>query len=202
MRLLLVAVFFASCLWGWIFGTTTGNFWWKMTVSAALLSGLSLWSNRAELPREYRFIWGHVGRGLLSAALLYFFFWAGGQMMRSVYPASGKEITVVYAAKNQLPASVIGLLLFFVIAPAEEIFWRGLIQKRLVTLTSSSFGIILGALIYALVHAWAGNAILVLAAFCCGLAWGWQYHTSRSLIAPIVSHIVWDLTIFLLLPLG
>ena len=63
------------------------------------------------------------------------------------------------------------------------------------------FGLILGAVLYALVHLWAKNGVLILAAFVCGLVWGRQYLKNGSLIGVIVSHVLWDITVFIVAPL-
>jgi membrane protease YdiL (CAAX protease family) len=199
---LLAAVFLSVCFWGWIFGTSGGNFWWKMTAAGIILSGISLWLNRNDRRRDYDFSLRQAGFGLLNAAALYLIFLAGGELLRLVFPGSGENIGAVYAARTQLPDWQIGVLLAVIIAPAEEIFWRGLIQKRLAALTSPTFGLGLGAVTYALVHLWAGNPVLLVAAFVCGVVWGGLYQHSGSLAGPIISHIVWDITIFLVWPLG
>jgi len=202
MRPLLVAVFLAVCLWGWIFGLEWGNFWWKMGVSAAVLAGYSLWINRADLHLDYRFSRRFVGFGILSAVFLYGIFWIGSHLLQHLVPSSRELIGAVYTTKSALPAWVIVLLLAFVIGPAEEIFWRGLVQKYLVAATNQQFGLILGAVLYALVHLWAKNGVLMLAAFVCGLVWGRQYLKSGSLIGVIVSHVLWDIAVFIVVPLA
>jgi membrane protease YdiL (CAAX protease family) len=199
---LFVAVFLGVCFWGWIFGTAWGNFWWKMTAAAVVLSGFSLWINRAVLPRDLCVSLRHAGFGILSAVLLYAVFWVGGELLRRVIPVSGNMIAAVYAVRTALPEWSICLLLVFIIAPAEEIFWRGLVQKRLAALTNPHFGLIVGALIYALVHLWAKNGVLLPAAFVCGIIWGWHYHRSGSLAGPIISHALWDATVFIFIPLA
>ncbi len=201
-RPLLAAVFLAVCFWGWIFGLPWGNFWWKMTAAAVVLSSFSLWYNRGALVHDYRVSLRHLGAGLLSAVLLYLIFWFGGELLQLLFPASGEKIGAVYATKSQLPHWLIAVLLVGIIAPAEEIFWRGFIQKRLVAATSPRFGLLLATSIYTLVHLWAGNPVLLLAAFVCGLIWGWLYQRSGSLSGPIFSHVLWDVSIFILLPLG
>ncbi len=198
---LFTAIFLGVCFWGWIFGTPWGNFWWKITIATAVLSGFSLWVNRADLRRDLFFSLRHLTHGVLTAALLYAIFWLGGNLLPYVIPSSETMITAVYASRAALPGWVISLLLIFIIAPAEEIFWRGLVQKYLSALTSPRFGIIVGAMIYALVHLWANNGVLVLAAFVCGIIWGWQYHKSGSLAGPIISHIIWDMAVFIFAPL-
>jgi len=46
------------------------------------------------------------------------------------------------------------------------------------------------------------GVMLVLAAATCGLFWGWLYLRFRSVIILVVSHVLWDLAIFLFAPLA
>lgn len=172
-----------------------------MTASTGILAGISLGINRADLRSEYRLSWSVTGTGILSALILYGIFWVGGHFLRAVFPGSGELISAVYATKAAVPPWVIALLLIFVIGPAEEIFWRGLVQKHLMAATSPGFGLLAGALIYTLVHLWAKNGVLLLAAFVCGLAWGWQYMKNRTLTGVIISHVLWDVAVFIIAPL-
>ncbi len=199
---LLTAVFLAVCFWGWIFGIDWWNFWWKMTIAGVCLSALSLWVNRGELRREFRFSAHDILLGLLSAVFLYLIFYLGGIVLRTISPVSGDYIGAVYNTKAALPTWAITLLLIIIIAPAEEIFWRGLVQKYFIRATCPNVGLVFGAAIYALVHLWAGNPVLVLAAFVCGLVWGWQYRQNGSLVGVILSHAIWDVAVFIVIPLA
>jgi membrane protease YdiL (CAAX protease family) len=199
---LFTGVFLGVVFWGWVFGLPSGNFWWKISIATAFLSSFALWINRTSLAEDFSLTRRDVGWGVVSAGVLYAVFWLGGAVLRAILPESGSMISAVYATRSALPLWALALLFICVIAPAEEIFWRGLIQKHLVRLSGPRFGVFAAALIYALVHLWANNAVLLLAAFVCGLAWGWLYQYSKSLSGPIFSHMLWDLTIFVLAPLG
>ncbi len=199
---LLAAIFVAVVLWGWVFGLGGLNFWLKMSISVALLATFSLLINHHTLAADYAFHFSAVPLGLGVAAALYFIFWFGGIVLRALLPPSDFLIRSVYDTKVALPDWAIALLLAAIIGPGEEVFWRGLVQKRLIALTSPAFGLVLSAALYALVHFWAGNAVLILAAFLVGVVWGYFYLKSGSLIGPMISHAVWDVVIFVLLPLA
>ena len=92
--------------------------------------------------------------------------------------------------------------MMFVIGPGEELFWRGFLQRRLQGLLGRRIGWLLATGIYASIHLATGNPILVLAAGVCGAFWGWLYLRYRSMLLNAVSHTVWDIIIFILLPLG
>ena len=45
------------------------------------------------------------------------------------------------------------------------------------------------------------NFMLVVAALVCGIFWGWIYKKEKSLVPIIISHALWDFTVFVLFPL-
>ncbi|MCX6145762.1 MAG: CPBP family glutamic-type intramembrane protease, partial [Candidatus Kapabacteria bacterium] len=57
-------------------------------------------------------------------------------------------------------------------------------------------------LLYMLVHIWAMNPMLLLAALVLGLHWGYMYYKFGSLIPGIISHSLWDTIIFVILPIS
>jgi membrane protease YdiL (CAAX protease family) len=61
-------------------------------------------------------------------------------------------------------------------------------------------GLFLVAGLYAAVHLTSRNPVLILAALVCGLVWGYQYLKFKSVLANIVSHILFDLAVFLFFP--
>jgi len=97
---------------------------------------------------------------------------------------------------------LIGLLLFFVTGPCEEIYWRGFLQRGLMVRLGQNKGWLLASFIYSFVHIWTLNAMLMLAALIAGLLWGWLYKSTHSLWPSMVSHALWGLLIFVLFPLS
>jgi len=143
--------------------------------------------------------WKALGIGIISAFILYGIFWAGNILAQRLFGFAASDIESVYDFKSGTPVWIIGLLIACIIGPAEEIFWRGFVQSR-ISMKMHKWGWILAAFIYAGVHLASVNVMLVLAALICGLFWGWLYHRFQSLHLNIISHVVWDLMVFLLLP--
>ncbi len=188
-------------LWGWTFGLSAGNFWGKIAVSAAVLALISLWAMGERRGQLFRVRRGHLALGLGSAVVLYGLFWVGKALLTALLPFAGAEIAQVYAKRSELSPAAIALLLLFVTGPAEEIYWRGLVQRALMRRIGPMVGLFLAASLYALVHIWAGNVTLMLAAFVAGLVWGWIFLVERSLVPVIVSHALWSVLIFVVAPL-
>jgi membrane protease YdiL (CAAX protease family) len=139
--------------------------------------------------------------GVLSAVLLYVFFYSGFQVTKT-NPVFSQGVGKIYELRSTMPAFFIGLLLVFPIAPGEEVYWRGLIQRRFMEKIGSNAGLFLAASAYALVHLPTLNPPLILTAFIGGVVWGYIYKRTGSLVPATVSHVLFDLLIFVIAPLS
>jgi hypothetical protein len=141
-----------------------------------------------------------LGWGIALAAVLYVgsraVLWAlcGGfsellcQPLRDVYERFGT---------GSLGA---GLALALVIAPAEELFWRGVVQQALRPRLGRVGCAVVAAVLSSLVLLAFREPLLALAALPTSLAWGLLAEWRRGLVASWVSHSLWDLLIVILLP--
>ena len=175
------------------------NFWLEMSASVAILAGFSLytWKDYDQLAEWNR---RSILLGVGSALGLYGIFWVGNSVITRLIPFSEGEIAAVYSNSGSAIMPVIGTLLVVVIGPGEEIFWRGTVQKGLEKRFGGLMGFVTGALLYSLVHVWALNLTLLLAALVCGVVWGWMYYVEDNLAPLIVSHSLWSLLIFVIFP--
>jgi membrane protease YdiL (CAAX protease family) len=180
------------------------DFWSSLSLSVVFLAGLGLGLDpaygpflRRDLRRRAAF---KVLLGLLSAVLLYGVFVLGNLALRRVFPASAPRISGVYALGAGVSRLRIVLLMLFFIGPGEEIFWRGFVQRAWQARFSDRAGWLLTSLLYAGVHAGSGNPVLVLAAAVCGLFWGAMFLRYRSPLMLCVSHTLWDLLAFVIIP--
>lgn len=188
-------------LWYAVFGWSGGNFWVKIALAAALLAVISLAAMGASRVQLQGIKARDVKLGLSSAILLYVVFWLGKLILTAVFPESGGDIDRVYASRAETSDWIIALLLLLVTGPSEEIYWRGYLQRVLMQRVGPASGWLLATLAYALVHIWTLNVPLMLAAFTAGLVWGWIYLVERRLLPVIISHAVWSVAIFVILPL-
>ena len=138
--------------------------------------------------------------GILSALFLYLVFAIGNLFSRNIFSFAGSGIQDVYAFKMGASRLRIAVLMIFIIGPGEELFWRGFLQQRFQKKIGNYLGFLLATGIYTLVHLGSGNVMLVLAAGVCGLFWGYLYLRYGSITLNIVSHTLWDVTVFLWLP--
>lgn len=180
------------------------DFWYWMSSNLLILLSLVFVLDPANLGELRRDVSGGAGRkvfyGLLAAAGLFLVFWVGNIVIRYLFHAAGEGIHNVYAFRQEASPWRIALLMLLIIGPGEELFWRGYLQRRLGMRFNPRTGFIIATMLYTLVHVATGNMVLVLAAFVCGLFWGWLYMRYKSMIINVVSHTVWDIAVFILLP--
>lgn len=203
MSKVVMAVVVAALLWFVMFSPWTAphiNFWYTMTASALMLTALAcLWCR--EWTRDVRLSWGCVAAGAAIAFVLWWVFWTGDKVSQWMFSFARPEVNLIYDMKAGTPPAVIALLLLVIIGPAEEIFWRGFIQRRMMARWGRNWGFVAATACYTLVHVPSLNFMLVVAAAVVGGCWGLSYRFfPKSLTALIVSHAIWDACAFVLFP--
>jgi len=182
------------------------DFWWWMSsnIILSLTATLLLFKQYvpeilADFKKKFllKFIWG-----IISAAFLYLVFLAGNYFSNLMFSSASNEIAGIYDFKGDAGKLRIFLLMLVIIGPGEELFWRGFLQEQLMRRMKPIYGFILAAVLYTAVHVLTGNFMLVMAALVAGVFWGWMYYRFRSIAANVISHVVWDITIFLIIPIG
>ena len=193
--LLLAAVF-----WYATFSLKLLNFWLSMCIAVSTLTALAVHFDGFPVRRaDWRL--RSVISGIFAAAALYSIFWLGNSFSQILFSFAKPQVSSIYGIRTQGETLLIGLILFFITSPGEEIFWRGFVQRRLVRRFGRKRGWLLASSVYAAVHIASGNFMLTMAALTAGLFWGWLYLQERNLVPCIVSHSVWTVTIFILLPI-
>jgi len=204
MKKLIIPISIATLLWFFMFSPWTKsyiNFWFGMSIAAGILSAIALFTDRIYLKEIYVFKSQHVFIGIISAIILYFIFFLGNYFSQLLFSFASSQIEGIYSNKIQANYIVISLLLLFWVGPAEEIFWRGFVQFNLNKKYGEWKGLLFASLIYALVHIWSFNFILIMAALVCGLFWGFMFNKYKSVVPVIISHAIWDFIIFILIPI-
>ena len=207
---LAIAILIAAIFWFFMFSPWTGghfNFWLEMSCAAVVLTCmvLAFTPDRKALFQVDRPLM-QVALGVAIAIVLWGVFWAGDKLSSILFNFARPEVDAVYAMKTGLPPYAIALLLLLVIGPAEELFWRGYVQRTLVRILpkkrSATLAFVLTTLIYALVHIWSFNFMLIMAALVAGAVWGIIYMLNPKLLpALVVSHALWDALVFVVFPI-
>ena len=164
MRTVWILCSVAAGLWLLMFSPWTRDvlpFWPAMAFSSGVLALSGLWLNRKSLGEVFLFHWWHVPLGLVSAFALYMMFFVGDKIASAILPFASDQVGLVYRTRTQADLWLIGVLLFAWIGPAEEIFWRGYVQRRLGSHYGPLVGLVLTVAIYTLVHIWSFNLMLL-----------------------------------------
>ena len=213
MRRLAAAIVIAFLLWFVMFSQWTAphlNFWWAMTFSACVLILLSSYL----APRTSHLVprTSHLAprtsylvprfEAIIIASLLYLLFWIGDKLSQELFTFARPQVDSIYQMKDGTPSWLIALLLLFIIGPAEELFWRGYVQRTLTQRWTANNGFVVTTLIYTAVHLPSMNFMLIMAAFTCGFCWGLLYRLfPQHFPAIVLSHALWDAAAFVWFPL-
>ena len=129
-------------------------------------------------------------------------FLVGHYVAGRVLPFADEQVGAIYALREGTDLRLVAVLVFLWIGPLEEVFWRGFVQRRLAARLGGFAGLAVATALYAGVHVWSLNVMLMAAAGICGAAWGLLYWRYGSIWPGVVSHAVWDVAIFVLWPIG
>ena len=174
------------------------RFWARITRTGLSLGSFALLASRPA--RSTRIGSREVALGLASAATLYGTFQVGDAFVRRFVPGGDDQIRDLYALRSLRPRRDIALRLATIIGPSEELFWRGLVQEALMTRHGRWRGAALAAPAYGGAHIGTGNFTLFGAAGVAGAHWCTLYAAGVPLGALVVSHVAWDIWIFLVQP--
>ena len=184
--------------------------WAPFALAGAALAALSLSSDvaaRALLRPSLPKAGVGLAAGLLMAALTH----AAFAFVTPLLPEARTATVRLFGLLNVggfSPAARAGLVI--VIAACEEVIFRGALaglpggreDQRLHRVRRGDLAPIIPlAAGYALATATLGSLLLMVCAFGCGVVWGALRVATRSLVAPIVAHVVWDLAVLVVWPL-
>lgn len=194
----------AAVLWTIMFSPWTAphvNFWVMMTCSGIVLTTFSTLARR-DWWKEVKLDLTNIALGVALAAALWGVFWIGDKLSSLMFDFARPQVNLIYGMKEGENPWVLTFLMLLIIGPAEEIFWRGFIQKSFSEKWNPNLGFIVTTLIYSLVHLSKFNFMLIMAALVAGLVWGLAYRFfPEKLGAIIISHALWDCAVFIWFPI-
>ena len=204
MKRLVFTIVLATVLWTIMFSPWSAphvNFWWMMTGAACTLSLLATIFNPGWY-RRLRVTQTDIFLGIAIATALWGVFWIGDKLSQIMFDFARSQVDTIYLMKEDESPWLLTFLMLFLIGPAEEIYWRGYVQKTLSERWTPNIGFIVTTLIYALVHASSCNFMLTMAALVAGAVWGLLYRLyPQRFTAIILSHALWDVAVFIWFPI-
>ena len=200
----LVGFFIAAVLWTVMFSPWTAphvNFWVMMTCSGLVLTLYSTWAAPGWW-KGVRLDSVNVLAGIVLAAALWGVFWLGEFFSTLLFDFARPQVDMIYGMKEGENPWILTALMLFIIGPAEEIFWRGYLQRNFSRKWNPDVAFIVTTLMYSLVHISKFNFMLIMAAMVAGIVWGLAYRFfPEKLGAIIISHALWDCAVFIWFPI-
>ena len=177
------------------------NVWLTIGASAVLLLATTT-LGRGELP-----LWGKfpparaiavgVGAGGLMALVTHLAY----PPVAELVPSIATEVGGLYADLRQTPGPVLGAPLLLLAVAAEEAVWRGVLVRQMEKSRGPLAIVLVATMAYAVPQAFSGSWVLVLVALGCGAFWTFLRVWSGSVVVPALTHAVWNLVVFVALPL-
>lgn len=174
------------------------RFWPRMTRTGASLGLAALLLEPSLVRRRPRV--REVALGGAIAGCLYGAFQVGDRVARRVLPGGGEEIADIYRLGELRPHRELALRLAVVVGPAEELFWRGLVQRSLQRRLGPVRAAVVAGLLYGGAHLVTGKRTLIAAATVAGFSWSGLAAAGVPMTSLVVSHSLWDVWIFLIQP--
>ncbi len=176
-------------------------FWLVMTLAALVMTLMvtcfsPLWWKNIPLQ------WRDVLLGVGIAVVMWGVFWTGDKLSRLMFHFARPEVDAIYGIKEGWSPVLVSCLLLFIIGPAEEIVWRGFVQRTLAERFGDNVGLVIGLACYTLIHVMSLNFMLIMAALVAGAVWGLLYRFfPQRFGAIILSHALWDAAVFVWFPI-
>lgn len=181
----------------WVTFSNVKVFWYFYTFTILFLMSISFFY--AKIKDEINTL-QYIITGLFFGILLYVIIAMGYMLIDTV---SNSTTTRIHKFSSKFAPSAIWhyLLLLFIIAPGEELFWRGFIQQQLKRWFSPLYAVIISALLFGLSFVVSGFWPGVLVAFIIGLILGLLYEWKKSMPLIILSHLTMLVLLFLIHPI-
>jgi len=199
-RQVYLTIILAFVFWYLTFAVKLLNFWLSMSIAATILTVLSIKFTGFVLRKQEVNV-KNILIGIVSAGILYGIYAGGNYFSQQIFHFARPEISSIYDIRNEGQILIISLVLLFITSPAEELFWRGFLQRWAMSKFGQARGWLVAAAIYGAVHILSGNFMLTMAAWIAGLFWGLLYWKTGSIFACIISHALWTVSIFVLWPM-
>jgi membrane protease YdiL (CAAX protease family) len=112
-----------------------------------------------------------------------------------------RHVEEIYDQRRGLRLSLALVIAALVVAPGEELFWRGLFQGRLADATGWLAATVLTWLVYVAANAASQSLPIVFGALVSGAVWGALAFWTHGVLASVACHMVWT-GLMLVLPPG
>ncbi|MDQ3032464.1 MAG: CPBP family intramembrane metalloprotease [Myxococcota bacterium] len=120
----------------------------------------------------------------------------------SLVPGLEEEVASLYRDLRAPPGPRAALPVLAAVVLAEELVFRGLLVALVERWgIKPSAIIVVATALYVVPQIAGGSLVLIALAASCGALWTWQRVVSGSMLVPLITHALWDVLVFVLVPL-
>jgi membrane protease YdiL (CAAX protease family) len=116
-------------------------------------------------------------------------------------PGMAEHVRDLYSSARTAPLGV-ALVWVVIIIAAEELLWRGVLLAALDRALPMAWAVLGSVALYTGAQLGSGSWVMGVMAAVCGFVWTLERIWSRSLLAPLISHLIWTPTVILLVPVA
>jgi membrane protease YdiL (CAAX protease family) len=120
---------------------------------------------------------------------------------QAILPGLSTWVAPLYGNLRQPPGPYRALPILLLVVMAEECVWRGLLIDMLQQRYPSLQVVMISTACYAIPHLFSSSWLLLGVVLLCGVIWSSLRVMTGSLMVPLLTHLVWDLGVFVLFPL-
>ena len=194
--ILLLSLLFTYGMFAFTFANQA-VFWYLYTFTLLVCIAIAILVGKIEdqLP-AWKFLLLGIGYGTITYGFIRFGYWLA-PFVNDSFVRSVQKFLTVYGPQNIWHY----VLLVFIVAIGEELFWRGYVQQQLKRFMRPVLAVLVTAILCAVSIALSGFMLGMIAAFVTSVIWGLLYEWRKSMPLIIVAHVVFVLLLFLILPL-
>lgn len=152
--------------------------------------GIAALASRAPTRGEGLAAIGAVAAGLAAGVALYAAT-AAFMFLAVRWPPLARHTTALYDQRRGLPLGAALAISVLVVAPGEELFWRGLVQPLLAGPLGAPAAAATGWAAYVAANAVSGSIPILLGGVVGGAAWAALALWTGGALASVVSHMAW-----------
>ncbi len=197
ITLLVASVAFAAAL----FTRRTGNVWLGVAVASFVSLGAGWFTDSLVWPERRGWALAReIGIGVVAGAAMAAATHLCAPAALGLIDGAQAEVDALYANLAHPPGPLAALPVLALAVVAEEVVWRGVAMELLAD-RPAWVAVGAAAVAYALPQIASGSWLLCVLALVCGSTWGALRRWRGSITAPMATHFVWNLAIFVLWPL-
>ena len=163
--------------------------WGAMGLVAGLLGVIALASERVGFI-DRTTVPGAAGLGLAAGVVLYLATW-GFMSVAGGWGPLARHTDDLYEHRHGVTLARALAIAVLVVAPAEELFWRGMVQGVLSEELGTVAGAAAGWALYVVANAASGSIPVILGVAVAGAVWAGLAAWSGGVLVSIVCHAVW-----------